>query len=129
LLDIIVTLEDIRRRDPRYPVDAYLFVREALGYTQRMLGTSGHVTGRQLLEGIRRYALEAFGLCARTVLEGWGIWRTEDFGAIVFNMVDAGLLGRRDEDSVEDFVDGYDFYEVLDRSYRDMLTRRLAEEP
>lgn len=127
MFDLIAALEEIVRRHPRYKLDAYLFVREALAYTQKMLGTSGHVTGRQLLEGIRRYALETFGPCARMVLEGWGVRRTEDFGAIVFNMVDAGLLGKRDEDSIMDFSDGYDFVEAFDHAYRQMLERRLSQ--
>jgi uncharacterized repeat protein (TIGR04138 family) len=68
-----------------------------------------HVTGQQLLDGIREFALTQYGPMARTVLNEWGIRRCEDFGDIVFNMVEQGLLSKTDQDSREDFKGGYDF--------------------
>jgi uncharacterized repeat protein (TIGR04138 family) len=96
-------------RDRRYAYDAYQFVLEALDYTYRMVKKRRHVTGGELLEGVRSYALERYGPMARTVLEHWGITRCEDVGEIVFNLVDNGLLNKTEKDSRDDFKGGYDF--------------------
>jgi uncharacterized repeat protein (TIGR04138 family) len=108
------TLELIRAKDPRYHVDAYHFVREALDHTQKAVMRQNraqprHVSGQELLEGIREYALTQFGPMALMVFEEWGVQRCEDFGEIVFNMVEIGLLGKTEKDSREDFSAGYDF--------------------
>jgi len=111
----------IRGKDPRYEREAYLFVREALDHTQRTIGKDSrgrlHVTGQELLAGIREYALAQFGPMAMTVLEEWGIRSTQDFGEIVFNMVEIGLLARTEEDSRADFHGGYDFFEVFRKPF------------
>jgi len=108
------TLERIVRRDTRYQRDAYLFVREALDHTQRGITKNGkeplrHVTGQELLSGIRDYALQQFGPMTLTVLQDWGVRACEDFGEIVFNMVEANLLSKTPADSRADFKGGYDF--------------------
>jgi uncharacterized repeat protein (TIGR04138 family) len=113
-------IELIRAKDPRFHYDAYVFVREALDHTQRMIGkdTRGrirHVTGQELLQGIRDYALSQFGPMTQTVLEEWGIRKCEAFGDIVFNMVDIGLLAKTEKDSRADFEGGYTF----DQAFRD----------
>ncbi len=113
-------LENLVVKDPRYPRGAYLFVREALDHTQSTLakGTKEsvrHVTGQELLTGIRNYGLSLFGPMAFNVFAEWGIHRCEDFGEIVFNMVEIGLLSKTSKDSREDFKDGYDFR----REFRD----------
>ena len=105
------TIELLLTRDPRYRREAYLFVREALDYTQKTIVQSGqeglrHVTGQELLAGIRSCAVEAFGPMALMVLEDWGVRRCEDFGEIVFNMIECGLLSKTDKDSREDFKNG-----------------------
>ncbi len=110
------TIEQIRAKDPRYQREAYLFVREALDYTQKTTGKDSrgqlrHVTGQELLTGIRAFALAQFGPMAMTVLEEWGVHTCPDFGEIVFNMVEIGLLAKTETDSRADFSDGYDFYE------------------
>lgn len=112
-INILETIEHIVKRDTRYKIDAYNFVLQALNYTVSKLKKSRHVTGRELLEGIRQYVKEQFGPMDRTVLEHWGINFTEDFGNIVFNLVDAKILSKTEEDSIEDFKDGYDFKEVF----------------
>src|SRR5215470_11219921 len=93
-------LELILEKDLRYQRDAYLFVREALDFTQKTASKEGregqHVTGQQLLSGIRDFALAQFGPMAITVLEEWGITRCEDFGEIVFNIVEEGLFSKTD---------------------------------
>ena len=100
--------------DDRYHRDAYAFLKEALEYTQRTLKRpvgekTRHITGQELLEGIREYALKEYGPMALTVLSEWGIRRSEDFGEIVFNMVEHGILSKTENDSRKDFQDGYDF--------------------
>lgn len=115
---------EIRRkilsRDPRYGIEAYKYTYEALSYTQHMMGRDRrfrlkdrHVTGRELLEGIRRCALEQFGPLAMTVFSSWGVRRTEDFGEIVFNLVENDLLGKTETDAREDFANGFDFKEAF----------------
>ncbi len=99
-------LQTILTRDPRYTAEAYAFVRAGLDYTVRRLEKPRHVSGRELLDGIREFALAEFGPMAKTVLNGWGIQRTEDVGEIVFNMVETGLLGKTDKDSRADFANG-----------------------
>lgn len=111
-------LDSILQRDRRYARDAYIFVSEALGYTVRKSGRQGHVSGRELCRGLCEYALEQFGRLARTVLASWGVRRSEDVGEIVFNMVEAGLLRKTDEDSRDDFVGVCDFEESLDRAFQ-----------
>ena len=54
----------------------------------------------------------------REVLGHWGITRTEDFGRIVFTLVDIGLLVTQPGDQVEDFEGVYDFAEAFGDVYR-----------
>ena len=115
-------LAKIRAKDPRYQRDAYLFVREALDHTQKTIGkdTRGrirHVTGQELLAGIREFALQQFGPMTKTVLEEWGIRHSQDFGEIVFNMIEVGWLAKTDKDSRADFENGYDFDEAFRKPF------------
>ena len=117
----------LRRRDRRYRRYAYEFVLEALdhtiAHTGRLwsAGEERHVTGRELLDGLRALAVERFGPLAKLVLNHWGVTRTEDFGEIVFGLVEIGLLNRHPGDSRLDFADGYDFEKVFERDYRPAL--------
>jgi uncharacterized repeat protein (TIGR04138 family) len=124
--------ELIRAKDPRYPRDAYLFVREALDYTQKNVlkenhGHMRHVTGQELLAGIRDYALAQYGPMAITVFEEWGIHTCQDFGDIVFNMVESCLLAKTDQDSRADFADGYDFTDAFRKPF--WPSEKLKPEP
>jgi len=110
-------LEDVLREDPRYAREAYYFVMEALSFTCRDLEREGHVSGRELLKGLRKYALGEYGPMARVTLAEWGIERCEDVGNIVFNLVGHNLLRKTDEDSIEDFASGYDFHEAFDAPF------------
>ena len=116
-------LDKIINRDPRYPREAYNFVREALDHTQKMIGkpprddAPRHVSGRQLLAGIRDHALRQFGPMTITVLHEWGLRRCEDFGEIVFNMVENSLLAKTDSDTREDFKGGYTFEEAFRKPF------------
>ena len=111
-------VDELVKQDPQYDRDAYYFVRESLDFTIKMLKKNGqtgsrHVSGQELLDGLRRFALEQFGPMAKTVLTYWGVKRCEDFGEIVFRMVDKGVLGKTEQDSREDFKGGYDFDEAF----------------
>jgi uncharacterized repeat protein (TIGR04138 family) len=115
-------LAQILAKDSRFSRDAYLFVREALDYTQKQVAKQTreqmrHVSGQELLGGIRQFALEQFGPMAQTVFEDWGVRSCRDFGEIVFNMVEIGLLAKRDTDSREDFLNGYSFDEAFRRPF------------
>lgn len=110
-------------RDGRFHRDAYLFLRDALDHTQGALQRRGetmprHVSGGELLEGIREFALEQFGPMAGTVLEEWGIRCCEDFGEIVFNLIDQKILSKTDRDSRDDFKGGYDFATAFRAPFR-----------
>ena len=107
-------LDRITAKDSRYHREAYVFLREALDHTQRGVnkanqGQTRHVSGQELLEGIRQYAITQFGPMTLTVFEEWGVRRCEDFGELVFNLVEHGLLSKTENDSRADFQNGYDF--------------------
>jgi uncharacterized repeat protein (TIGR04138 family) len=108
-------ISQILLRDDRYHREAYRFLQEGLDYTVQRRGKKGHVSGKELLEGLRDMARERFGLMARTVLNQWGIKGTADFGEIVFNLVDEQVMSKQDSDTREDFANVYDFEEVFDQ--------------
>ena len=98
--------------DPRYAKAAYLFVQEGLARARKMFWEPGkpeHMSGAQLLEGLRELAIESFGKRAKATLNGWGIFKCEDFGEIVFNLIEANLLVKQEGDTRKDFQGGYDF--------------------
>ena len=129
-------IDQLSKKDPRYHREAYNFVREALDHTQKMVNKGGktvaraiaadddlnpkvrHVSGQQLLEGIREFALDQFGPMTFTVLEEWGLRRCEDFGEIVFNMVENNLLAKTKNDTRDDFKGGYDFEQAFRAPFR-----------
>jgi uncharacterized repeat protein (TIGR04138 family) len=121
-------LADLVRRDPRYTYEAYEFVFAALTHTQKMLGrlpgkndaadAQYHVTGRELVAGIRDLALREFGFMARIVFRMWGIRSTADFGEIVFNLVQENLMSKTDQDCREDFRDVFDLDRELVQGFR-----------
>jgi len=120
--DLENALLDLEHKHGRYRANAYRFTLDAVHFTVQALGEIRHVSGEELLEGIRRLALERFGPMAKTVFEQWGIIRTEDFGVIVFQLVDEGLLGKTEQDKLSDFSRGYDFNEAFVRNF-DWLDR------
>jgi uncharacterized repeat protein (TIGR04138 family) len=127
-------VEQILIKDSRYHRDAYTFVREALDYTQKLVGkeTRGqirHVSGQKLLDGIRQFALQQFGPMTMTVFEEWGVRNCRDFGEIVFNMVEIGLLAKTEKDSRADFQNGYDFTDAFRKPFwpQSKLTGKSAE--
>jgi uncharacterized repeat protein (TIGR04138 family) len=115
-------LDQILATDNRFHRDAYLFMREALDFTQKIVGRENlgkvrHVTGQELLDGLRQYSLQQFGPMAATVFEEWGIRNCQNFGEIVFNMVEIGLLARTEKDSRDDFQNGYDFTDAFRKPF------------
>ena len=116
-LDFGEKLEDIVRQDTRYDREAYLFLRDALDHTIKLRKKAKepdqHVTGQQLLDGLRQYALKQFGPMVPTVFEYWGVQRGQDFGEMVFNFIRVGIFGKTDTDSIEDFKGGYSFHDAF----------------
>ena len=119
-------IDELAAADPRYAADAYHFVFEVLDYVlERAAARHGerinsdrHVSVGQLLEGLREYALDQWGPLARLVLERWGLRRTEDFGELVFILVENRLLNKQDDDRISDFRNGFSFREAFDRAWR-----------
>ncbi|MCX5693854.1 MAG: hypothetical protein NT014_01775 [Candidatus Omnitrophica bacterium] len=96
-------------QDKRYKPDAYEFILQGLTFTQKKLKKATHVSGGELACGLRDYAIDQYGALANRVLSHWGINQTQDFGNIVFNMIEKKLLSKTAEDSLFDFKDVYDF--------------------
>ena len=107
----------LRQRYPAYSETAYLFILSALHYTIESLPEPRHISGRELAEGCRELAIDRWGLMARSVLEYWGIRETRDLGAIVFALVECGVLVRQEEDSLDDFDDVFEFEAAFERDY------------
>ncbi len=109
-------------RRTRYHRDGYIFLRDALDFTtkqqKKVKGVSvRHVTGPELLDGVRQYALKEFGPMVMTVFDNWGIHSSEDVGHMVFNLIGAGIFGKTEQDSIEDFKNVYDFEEAFVRPF------------
>jgi uncharacterized repeat protein (TIGR04138 family) len=126
MLDPEHPLAELLRRDRRYHRNAYFFIFEALRFAQEQMGLGQptvsddpdleeqrHVTGQQLCEAIRRYAVEQYGMLAKNVLNDWGVHTTGDFGEIVFNLIDIGQMKKTDSDRREDFENVFDFGDGL----------------
>ena len=123
-------LDSIVANDPRYHRDAYVFLRDALDYTtKQQKKTKGasvrHVAGPELLEGVRQYALKEFGPMVVTVLSYWGIRSCEDVGHMVFNLIGAGIFGKTEEDSIDDFKNVFDFQEAFVKPFAPKKAARL----
>ena len=118
--DFLEDIEKVVEADGRFRKEAYLFVFDALQHTVESLGKTDlpkdqrHVSGSELLAGISAFALDQFGPLTRSVFRHWGVNSTRDFGTIVFNLVDASLMSRTENDSIEDFSGVYDFDEEFD---------------
>jgi uncharacterized repeat protein (TIGR04138 family) len=115
--DFLESVRAVARKEARYDVQAYLFVFEALEFTLKRAGKHRHVTGRELLEGVRDFGVINFGRMGRIVFNQWGVTESTDFGRIVFALVDAGLMSKTETDTLEDFTGGFDFTEVFEKGY------------
>jgi uncharacterized repeat protein (TIGR04138 family) len=123
-------LESVMANDPRYQRDGYIFLRDALDFTtkqqKKIKGvTVRHVSGPELLDGVRQYALKEFGPMVMTVFDSWGIHSCEDIGRMVFNLIGAGVFGKTEEDSIEDFKKVYDFEEAFVRPFAPARPERV----
>lgn len=115
--------KQIRQIAGPYPMEAFNFVREGLNFTVSQIHddpeaipeSNRHISGQQLCIGLREFAIQQYGLLAPIVLDHWHIRRTDDFGRIVFAMIDAGIMSKTAEDSLEDFRAVYDFPEAFGR--------------
>ncbi len=116
----------ICKEDSRFDRKAYDFVRLGLDHTvkeiRRKDGTrpekSRHVSGPELLDGLRIYALDQYGPLAKTVLNAWGVKRCRDFGDIVFNLIEHNVFSKTDSDRPEDFADVFDFDEAFVKPFQ-----------
>jgi uncharacterized repeat protein (TIGR04138 family) len=120
---------EILKSDTRFDVQAYRFVREGLDYTLKLhKRTNGaaprHVSGPELLEGLRQFTLKEFGPMGKTVLNEWGVSRCEDFGQIVFSLVKKGILGKSENDKPEDFTEVFTFDEAFVQPFLPAKTAR-----
>jgi len=129
--NFLQSIEDLAERDGRFKKDAYLFIYDALQYTVEKLGKTDlpteerHISGRDLLYGISEFALDQLGPLTRSVFAHWGIYKTRDFGEIVFNLVNAKLMSKTERDNIEDFIDVYDFADEFDWKKRRANFKRL----
>ncbi len=141
--DEIHPLIDLLQQDPRYTLEAYQFIRDALAHGQDVLGLADqaeegvedemndpfdvtseqHLTGQQLCEAIRHYAMQQYGYMAKVVLNQWGLKTTGDFGEIVYNLIRIGMMKRSDTDRREDFDDCYDFAESFEQKFEITMPR------
>jgi uncharacterized repeat protein (TIGR04138 family) len=118
-LDFNEVVDLICKEDPRFDKKAYTFIRQGLDHTVKELkkkeskGRSQHVSGKELLEGLRAYALDQFGPLAKTVLNSWGVTKCRDFGDIVFNLIEYNVFTKTENDRREDFTDVYSFEDAF----------------
>jgi len=122
-------IEDICIQDKRYKPDAYEFVLQGLGFTQKKLKKTMHISGGQLACGLRDYAINQYGALASRVLAYWGINQTQDFGNIVFNLIEKKLLSKTKEDSLLDFDAVYDFKAAFSNVLADSVMEAFTEPP
>jgi uncharacterized repeat protein (TIGR04138 family) len=112
--DLYEIIGKITTKDLRYREKAYIFVLSALNKAADSLPERRHITGKELCEKCRELAIQEYGPFARSVLDHWGISSTEDFGELIFNLLDRGILIKTEEDSKEDFVNVFDFNEAFE---------------
>lgn len=108
-LELLQTIHDLAGRRGVFRQDAYFFVLEALESAASEHPERPDVTGEDLLAAVRELGRERFGVMAPEVFRAWGVRATIDFGRVVFHLVEAGLLKKRDRDSLSDFIDKFDF--------------------
>jgi uncharacterized repeat protein (TIGR04138 family) len=117
-----LAVQEVLKRDARYARESYAFLCEALAHAVKMLGREDaddhHVTGPELLAGLRDFALQEYGPMALFVMHEWGIHQSEDVGNMVYNLIGIGYFGKNDTDRLEDFSDGVDLTEALRKPYR-----------
>jgi uncharacterized repeat protein (TIGR04138 family) len=111
--ELLRLVEPIANRHGAFRVEGYVFALQALEIAVAQREEPGHVSGEDLLGTIREIGWQRYGVMAGDVFNAWGVRSTVDFGRIVFHLVDGGLLMKRDEDSLADFIDRFDFREAF----------------
>ena len=114
------TVARICDKDSKYDIEAYYFVREGLDYAAEKYkdgDTRRHVTGQELCEALREYALDEFGPAAYLALTEWNLTKTDDFGEIVYRLITEGVFGKEPQDSKDDFKDVYTFESAFKAPY------------
>jgi uncharacterized repeat protein (TIGR04138 family) len=124
--DFECIVEQIYEADKRYKEDAYVFVMEALSYTQRKFRSPKHVSGEEMLQGMKELLIKRYGPMTMSVLKYWGIQSTEDFGNIVFNLVENKVLTKTEDDNIDHFRNGYNFDDVFNVGYRKLLHKKIS---
>jgi len=115
--DFLEKVRAVAREQEKYDLQAYLFVFQALEFTLKRIGKRRHVSGAELLEGIRDFALLNFGAMGEAVFRQWGLESSMDFGRIVFALVEADLMSKTDTDDMSDFSGGFDFHKTFGEEY------------
>ncbi len=118
--------QQLLEHDPRFRIEAYEFVRDALEFAQEELGLGeslgspgeSHLSGQQLCEAIRQYGIEQYGYMAKVVLNSWGVTSTGDFGDVVYNLITIGLMKKSKSDRREDFDNCFDFDEAFQQQFQ-----------
>lgn len=110
--------------EAKYHHDAYRFIYEALHHTQQKLDRASanseedaHITGQELMRGVRELAIRRYGLLTKNVFAHWGVRSTGDFGRMVFEMIERGEMRKTDRDQLSDFFDVYDFDDAFGHDY------------
>jgi len=111
--DLAQTIRNLAEQRGVFRQEAYFFVLESLENAMDEREARGHISGEGLLDWIRKLGRERYGVMAGDVFNVWGVNGTIDFGRIVFHLVDAGLLKKRSQDSLSDFIDKFDFQEAF----------------
>jgi len=113
-------LTEIIRLDGRYEREAYNFVLMSINFSITVIVRRNTITAKELLDGMRIYSLEKFGPMSRMVMEHWGVFSCKDFGEIVLNLINKGIVEGAIEHVVEEFEEvGFDFTEAFEEPYRD----------
>ncbi len=125
---IMEAVERIVQRDPRYARAAYFFIHLAVRHSVELVAKnegnrSRHISGQELLEGIRQFAIDQFGPMVLLVFNHWHLRCSRDIGEIVFLLASEGILGVSEQDSIEDFEDVYDFQEVFRKPFESQVRR------
>lgn len=111
--DPIARLEQLAALPDHFSVPAYLWIFRALEHARRRLKRTGHITGQELLKASRELARGEFGPMALEVFRHWGFDSASDIGRAVFDLVEAGILLKTENDSLGDFASGESFEEAF----------------
>ena len=113
-IELLRKIAEIAEKDGRYSRESFLFILAALEYTLSKLSRRRHLTGQELSKGIAEYARQQYGFLAKTVLNNWGLYTTQDYGEVVYLLINGGLMNKTEEDKKEDFSNAYDFDKEFD---------------